>query len=169
MSVTHVVGVDPGLVHTGVVELIFNTDHKLISVTHEAVAGPDAQAVNDFVTQPVVDPDLWGGGTPHIFIEKYQPRSNFGSDLRMVAAVSEMHKGLPGSQVLLNTGVKKIVRRPLMELLGVWRFATTTHHQDLRSAARIAIYGMLKDESLNRLIADIVRDHLEGRTWDVRH
>lgn len=169
MSVTHVVGIDPGLVHTGVVELIFNTDNKIISVTHEAVIGPNAQAVNDFITQPVVDPDLWGGGTPHIFIEKYQPRSHFSTDARMMQAVSEMKAGLPGSQVLLNTGVKKVVRRELMQLLGVWQFATTTHHQDLRAAARIALLGMLKDERMNTLLADVVRDHLEGRTWDVRH
>jgi hypothetical protein len=76
---------------------------------------------------------------------------------------------MPKATVVLNTGVKKIVKRPLMELLGVWSFATGTHHQDLRSAARIALYGMLKHEPLNRLLSDVVRDHLRGEDWDVRH
>jgi hypothetical protein len=45
MSVTHVVGVDPGLVHTGVVSLMFDPVHREIHVDHEAVVGPDATAV----------------------------------------------------------------------------------------------------------------------------
>ena len=167
MSVTHVVGIDPGLVHTGVVELVFSPKLKKVQVQHEAVSGPDAAAVKDFITRPVTDPDLWRGGPPRIFIEKYQPRSHLNTDARMTVAVAEMKAALPGSEVLLNTGVKKVVRRPLMEILQCWSFPTVTHHQDLRSAARIAIYGMLKDEQMNRLLADIVRDRLDGVAWDV--
>lgn len=169
MSVTHVVGVDPGLVHTGVVELTFSSDLKTIEVQHEAVAGPDARAVNDFITRPVDNPKMWGGGPPAIFIEKYQPRSHLNTDARMIEAVTAMRQALPGSAVLLNTGVKKVIHQKLMELLGVWRFTTTTHHQDLRSAARIALFGMVKDDELNTVLADVVRDHLAGRTWDVLH
>lgn len=54
-----------------------------------------------------------------------------------------------------------------MNLLGVWKFSTVTHHQDLRSAARIALFGMLKNEETNRLLADVVADHLKGSDWDV--
>lgn len=163
MSVTHVVGVDPGLVHTGVVRLVFTTSTKRIDIAHEAIAGPDAVKVAKWAHAEARE------CKPHVFIEKYQPRSHFAGDARLVAAVAEMKAALPGSQVLLNTGVKKVVRKPLMELLEVWSFSTTTHHQDLRSAARIAIYGMLKDETLNRLISDIVRDHTEGKSWHVEH
>jgi hypothetical protein len=56
-----------------------------------------------------------------------------------------------------------------MELLGVWKFKTPTHHQDLRSAARILLLGMFKDPQLNKLIADIVRSHLRGKDWSVGH
>ena len=83
-----------------------------------------------------------------------------------MAAVQE-YRGLKGSTVLPNMGVKKVVRRPLMELLGAWKFSTVTHHQDLRSAARIALLGMLKDPHMNRLLFDVVLDHIEGRTWRV--
>lgn len=170
MSVTHVVGIDPGLVHTGVVELVFSSDHKSVHVTTEAVTGKDhAKQVKDFITRPVTDPDFWGGEQPAIFIEKYQPRSNLNTDAAMTKLLVELKQALPGSQVLLNTGVKKVVRKPLMELLKIWSFSTVTNHQDLRSAGRIAIYGMLKDEALNRLISDVVLAELKGRPWDVRH
>ena len=159
MSVTHVVGIDPGLVHTGVVGLAFNPHTKVLQVKHEAVAGTK--------TAPIL---AWLGRemyAPHaIFIEGYRPRSNLNSDQRMVTAVSEIRRAT-GGEVLLNTGVKKVVPQPLMELLGCWKFSTVTHHQDLRSAARIALLGMLRDEHMNKLLADVVRDHLIGQTWTI--
>jgi hypothetical protein len=54
-----------------------------------------------------------------------------------------------------------------MELLGVWKFHTVTNHQDLRSAARIALYGMVKSETLNKVLYSVVDDHLVGRAWRV--
>lgn len=160
MSVTHVIGIDPGLVHTGVVGLYFFSDRREVRVRHEAVSGPNTQAVKEWIAKAP-------GPPARVFIEKYQPRSNLAGDSRMVTAVSEMHKALPGSKVLLNTGVKQVVRKPLMELLGVWSFSTVTNHQDLRSAARIAIYGMLKDESLNHTLTEVVTGHVDGRSWHV--
>jgi hypothetical protein len=164
MSVTHVVGVDPGLVHTGVVSMQFIAPKKKIFVNHEAVAGLDTLALKGAI-------DSWEHIVRHsatIFIEGYRPRSNLNSDKRMVEGVAAIRKAT-GGQVLDNTGVKKVVRKSLMDLLGVWSFSTVTHHQDLRSAARIALLGMAKDGDMNRLLADIVRDHVEGRDWCVVH
>lgn len=158
MSVTHVVGVDPGLVHTGVVLMTFDQPQKIIEVSAEAVPGIDTVRIQQFL----------GASKPHIFIEGYRPRSNLNSDKRMVEGVAAIRAATKG-QVLLNTGVKKVVKKPLMELLGVWSFSTVTHHQDLRSAARIALLGMLKDEQMNRLLANVVRDHLRGSDWNVAH
>jgi hypothetical protein len=151
-----VVGVDPGLVHTGVVSLLFKPDAKEILVSDRVVLGPNAADVKAAV--PLCGP------APHIFIEGYRPRSHYDSDQRMVSAVSEIRAATKGT-VLQNTGVKKVVKQPLMELLGCWKFSTVTHHQDLRSAARIALLGMLKDDLLNSLLTDVVRSHLAGRTW----
>ena len=162
MNTTHVVGVDPGIVHTGTVRLEFDPVGRNISVDHEAIPGPDGDAVRQWIctqSEPM----------PHIFIEGYRTRSNFGTDTEMVNAVQKMKARLPHATVLTNTGVKKVVRRPLMELLGCWSFSTPTHHQDLRSAARIALLGMLKSEHLNRVLTAVVTDHLEGRTWGVHH
>lgn len=159
---THVVGVDPGLVHTGVVSVLFMPEDKAVEVEHEVILGPNAQAVGKAV-------DLWAHQRterPQGWIEGYRSRSNLNSDARMIKAVADI-RAATRFKVLDNTGVKKVVKQPLMELLGVWQFATPTHHQDLRSAARIAILGMLKDPDQNRLIADIVKAHLAGTPWTI--
>ena len=161
MSVTHVGGVDPGLVHTGVVSMAFFPNRREIHVEHTAVLGLDEAEVRDFLNLKLVK-------RHHRFIEGYRPRSNLNNDRRMQAAVTSI-RAATGGRVLDNMGVKKVVRKPLMELLGVWSFPTKTHHQDLRSAARIALLGMLKDDDLNRLLADVVRDHLKGDDWNVAH
>ena len=172
MTVTHVVGIDPGLVHTGVVRFVFLPKKKTILVEHEAVTGQDHTAQAKAWLSKTLHLTVHGAGMVPgltVFIEKYQPRSNFSTDPKMSELLTLLRQALPGSQVLLNTGVKKVIRKPLMELLGVWKFSTVTNHQDLRSAARIALYGMSKDEHMNRLLSDVVRDHLAGESWDVRH
>jgi hypothetical protein len=155
--ITEIGGVDPGLVDTGLVDLLFDERAREVVVTHLVVQGDDVKAAKKFFAT-----------ASDIFIEGYRPRSNLTTDKRMVESVSAYRTGLKGT-VLLNTGVKKVVRRPLMELLGVWTFATSTHHQDLRSAARIALLGMLKDDSLNRLLTTIVSDMDQGLPWAVHH
>lgn len=168
MNTTHIIGVDPGLVHTGVVRMLFEPRDREVHVEHIAIDGPDAAAVRAWaVGHGSRLPNLVTYNRPSIFIEGYRPRSNLNSDARMVEAVSKMRDATKGT-VLLNTGVKQVVSKDLMELLGVWKFSTVTHHQDLRSAARIAILGMLKDEQLNRVVYDVVEAHIRGRTWTVR-
>lgn len=152
----HVVGIDPGLVHTGVVSMKFNRPDKRVDVAATAIDGPDPAATRNWLFD----------AKPIVYIEGYRPRSNFDSDARMVTAVNDFRKAFDGT-VLANTGVKKVVKSPLMELLHVWNFGIVTHHQDLRSAARIGLLGMLKDDHLNKLLTDIVADHLRGEPWDV--
>lgn len=163
---THVVGIDPGLVHTGCVRLEFYPSQREILLDTAAINGPDAQAVKAWVNRALPMPTPLA---PRVFIEGYRPRSNLHQDQRMTLAVKDMSQALRHAKVLNNTGVKKVVRQPLMELLGIWRFTTVTHHQDLRSAGRIAVLGMLKDQAMNRLIADIIRDTHEGNSWNVAH
>ena len=147
MSVLHAVGIDPGLVHTGVVSVHLDTDSLFLYSTHELFVGPDVQAVKQWV---------WQIDKPMVFIEKYRPRSHYGTDERMVKAEAEFKRAMPKATLLDNTGVLKIVTQDLMELLGLWKFATPTHHQDLRSAARIALLGMLRNPEMNGHLARYV-------------
>ena len=162
MKVAHVVGIDPGLVHTGCVRMLFDTQRRTISVGSTAVDGLTLEDVTAWVNS-----DL-GYPAPVVFIEGYRPRHNLAPDQRMVAAVADLKTRLPHAQVLNNTGVKRVVPPQLMTLLGVWDWDLTTHHQDLRSAARIALLGMMKSSSLNAVLSATVRDHLAGCTWEVK-
>ena len=162
MSVTHIVGIDPGLVHTGVVRLVFYPGVRSFMVEHEAIAGPDVEAAWQWIGQPYLLP------MAEVFVEGYRPRSAFNTDSRMTDAVNRFRREITGAKVLDNTGVKKIVTRELMEVFDVWKFSTVTNHQDLRSAARIALLGMLKDEQHNQLLSDVLRDKLAGKPWAVR-
>lgn len=157
---THIVGIDPGIVHTGVVSLRFLPKMREVHVKDHVTLGPDPVDVGDWVVANCHD-----GLRPTIYIEGFRARSNFGHDQEMQVAVAAMRTAT-GGKVLDNTGIKKVVKRPVLELLGVWKFSTPTNHDDLRSAARIAVLGMLKHH--NELLADVVRDHLDGRPWDVR-
>ncbi len=159
-----VIGVDPGLVHTGIVMLDFDLEKPQLTLDHRLVAGLDPVAAFDAVK------DMTGResfATLDIFIEWYRPRSGFSVDERMVQANSDFKRDLQG-QLLRNTGVKKVVTRELMELLGVWSFHTSTHHQDLRSAARIALLGMMLDPALNKALYTFATDNTDGRNWHVR-
>lgn len=162
MTVAQVIGIDPGLVHTGVVKMTFTLPDKTVFIDHKVVLGPNAEEVKEWLDQDK-DP------LRHIFIEKYQPRSHFSGDSRMVTAVSEMAKALPGSKIILNTGVQKVVRPRLMKLLGLWLWPTATNHQDLRAASYIALYGMLKNPELNDLLANLVGSDIIGDPWVIQH
>lgn len=161
-SMTHVIGIDPGLVHTGVVSIIFDPSARTINIDHEVIDGPDWAAAHRWIQGAFANPV-----DAVVFIEGYRPRSAFDTDQRMVKAVNDFRRAL-GGQVINNTGVKKVIRHQLLDMLGLWKFSTTSHHQDLRSAAYIALYGIVKDEEMNRLLAGVVLDYLTGDPWVIR-
>ena len=163
LSIAHVIGIDPGLVHTGCVSMRFDETHRIVTVQHAVVRGPDVDKVKEWI-KSLEQP----GPRPHIFIEKYAPRQRLNTDERMVKADAAFLTGLRGCKMIRNTGSKQVVKQELMQLLGVWQFSTPTHHQDLRSAARIGLFGMMKDPPLNAWLADVVRDTLDGNPWEVR-
>ena len=73
---------------------------------------------------------------------------------------------LPKATVLDNMGVKKIVSTETLGIFGMNNFPTT-HHRDLESAARILLYGMLKDDKLNEVVYSIVSDYVHHQPWSV--
>lgn len=161
-SIAHVIGVDPGLVDTGVVSLMFDTTGRTLTIEHGKVLGESALEVARWVTAVA-------GSYQTVFIEKYKPRQNLNADTRMLKLQQELGLVIPRAKFLPNMGIKRTVPKGLMQLLDVWMFSTTTHHQDLRSAARIALLGMLKDDTLNHVLAEMVREHLDFQSWTITH
>ena len=160
---THVVGVDPGLVDTGAVALRFDPIDEIVLVQHGVIPVPTAQELRLWMTT------VAGPGVSRVYVEQYRPRQRLNTDMRMIQLEQEIRSQIPGAVFLPNMGIKRVVTEDLMRMLKVWQWKTTTHHQDLRSAARIALLGMVKNPLTNEVLADVVRDHIEGRTWEVRH
>lgn len=157
MTRLNIIGLDPGLVDTGAVHLLFLPEISTWQVDYAAFAG----------NKEIAETIAWCRQWPYdgLFIEAYKPRSHFGTDPKMTALVHELKRGLTKSVTLDNTGVKKVITQELMDLLGVWKFTQTTHHQDLRSAARIGLYGMVKNADWNPVLAQLVEDFIENRPW----
>lgn len=160
-----IVGIDPGIVNTGIVLYGIYPTIRMISVAHTAIVGCDVQDIQTYLKQCGMDGPLpW----TYLFVEAYRPRSHFDTDARMGAAVNDIKRMGPNIYALDNTGVKNVVSRALLELLNSWNFSTKSNHQDVRSAARIAILGMLKNETLNKLLAQIVFSEInDDHKWDV--
>ena len=154
---TVIIGIDPGLVNTGVVVMDIEDD---CLVTPIVIGGTDSHALQalEYISEII---DLKAA---HIFIEAYRPRGNtYGTDAKMRDLMADFRKAFPEATVVDNTGMKQVVREPLMKKLKVWTFKEKTHHQDLRSAARIGIYGALKDPVLNQELFDFVSHELNLR------
>lgn len=153
---THIIGIDPGIIHTGVVSALFLPHLREVQVEHHVFMGLDAHGIGILCRS--------FGQKPQVYVEGFRSRSNLAHDKDMHVGVSEIAKATRG-KTLDNTGIKKVVKRPVLEALGIWKFSTPTNHDDLRSAARILVLGMLKEH--NALLADVIRDHLDGRPWRV--
>lgn len=152
-----IAGVDPGIIHTGLVVFEFSENFRRLDTSFDVINGTNAPATRAALVRLVHPSRL---GMTEVFIEKYRPRSGFGTNDQMMEANATFPAELGGT-LLLNMGVKRVVTRDLLDLLGVWSFSTTTHHQDLRSAARIAVLGMLRDHYLNRGLYTYVTHRLD--------
>ena len=158
MSVLTLIGIDPGLVHTGVVMIKIDTIKNIHRVEHKIVESDNPAETAAWVRRHDVSNQAC------IYIEKYLDRGTvFNTHSRMRAFEQELKRALPAAKLVDNTGAKKIVTRELMELLDVWKFPTT-NHRDLQAAARIALFGALKDTELNRVLYNLTIKLLERST-----
>ena len=162
MTLVTVTGIDPGLVNTGVVVLRANTRQHHLNVEHFVIDGKvnHAKQVAELL-------DSLGYSTKHVFIEAFRERGNqYAQDKAMRELMADFRSVLPKATVLDNMGVKKIVPTEILGIFGMDNFPTT-HHRDLESAARILVYGMLKDDKLNEVVYSIVSDYVRLRSWSV--
>jgi hypothetical protein len=158
MTIIRVGGIDPGLIHTGIVGITLDSQKRSISVLHHIVDGPDVDAVVRHFTPPSVMHDS------QIFIEKYRDRGTvFETHKEMRAFETHINVALKNAKLLDNTGVKKVVTDRMLEI--IVGSLPTTNHRDLEAAARIGLYGALKDPAANSVVYHALIDHLGGRSW----
>jgi hypothetical protein len=154
VSIITLNGIDPGIVDTGAVTFFLDPGKLTLDVSAEKLLGSAPEPIEEYVKRNTRARTL-------TFVEAYRDRGTvFNTHGTMRNIEAALRRSLPGVEILDNTGVKKVVTKPLMQLLGCWDFPTVTHHQDLRSAARIALYGGLKDQDINSLLTQIVMKQL---------
>lgn len=159
-----VIGIDPGLIDTGLVALNFNVFTKEIFVRYAVKSrakAPEIAASAALLLSARHSPRY------HIFIEGYRPRSNFNTDVKMLELITQLKAEMPAAKVINNTGIKKVVKPKLLEFLRIDSFPLTTNHGDLVSAGRILVLGMLKDPELNKLLTSVFTDLYQGHPWTV--
>jgi len=173
MGVSYV-GIDPGLVHTGMVAInidpatkAFGVRYHAFDTLYDSAGALDASLSVRTVREHLVkEPPLFPIGG--IFVEAYRSRgNNLHTDEKMRRLLSEFRLHMPSAEVIDNTGSKQVVRPPLLKVLNMDTFPAT-HHQDLQAAARILVFGMLKQDTANRYLYDIVDAHLDLNPWASR-
>ena len=154
-----VFGIDPGIVHTGLVELGWDFHSQELRIIARSVDGITEQSVIEL--RRCIQRRLWRKS--NIIVEEYRPKSHFSSDTKMVEGQAMLKLHLPSAKIINNSGVKSIVTKELLQLLDLYDWSTTTHHNDLRSAARIALLAMLRDERANNRLAKFVEAALNNK------
>lgn len=144
---TTIVGIDPGEVNTGVVAFTINPA-LTTDIRHEAFKKIPENEIAEWLTQNT-------DSNAHVFIEGFRRRAGWSSS-SMVAGESRLKQRLPHATIVQNMGVKKVVPNETLRLLGLYTFTTPTHHQDLRAAARIGLFGALQDEALNYILYRLI-------------
>lgn len=155
------VGIDPGIIHTGLVRLVFPPDgsgERWWKVDYAVVNGVDAAAVQAMQYWIAEDP------AHVVYVEDYRARTSTRFDPEMIKAVDRIKTGLNNTRLINNSGSKQTIRTKLLKMLDVYKFPAT-HHQDLQAAARILVWGMLKNDYTNELLAGFVADNLDGKVW----
>lgn len=163
-------GIDPGLVDTGIVCLDFIDRNDAVNSTIELVTATITRDPNETIAHladRIIHRSIEWSLAAAIFIEKYEPRGNFGTNKEMVELVALLRTNIKNSKVISNAGSKKMLKPGLLKLYGLTEF-TSTHHQDLQAAGRILLWGMLKDDKLNEFLAGITVSKLDySNHWRV--
>ena len=161
----HIIGIDPGIVDSGAVSMQFDKRARVLDIDWLVVQNANSASGPEFIAEWIEH----YGGKPSVFVEKYNPRPGMPTNAKMVELEHSLKLALPkGAAFINNMGVKQVITRELMMLLNVWTYTHVTHHQDLRAAARIGLYGAVKDDELNEGIADVVHADRFGTAWTIR-
>ncbi len=160
-----IIGIDPGVIHTGCVALMIDDHTRTIDVHYAVINGTDVNDVGDFVDPHHMAP---------LFIEDYNPSNYAREDKKMSEALGRLKATFapmddPIVRYLDNAGINTLIPVAVQQLFGVHKFPISTHHNDLNSAGKIALLGMLKDKDagLRDLISLVVVDAIAGVPWAV--
>ena len=145
------IGIDPGLVHTAGVAV--QSSHSIASFTvHtkvvDGISDSALAEMAEWAREKAVDA---------VAIEGYRPRGHYQGDSNMMQAIKHLQTQIPGSKQVPNMGVKKVITNDTLKLLRLWSFQPKTHHQDLRSAARIGLFHYAQEPGGSEWLYEIIQ------------
>jgi len=171
------IGVDPGIIDTGAVSVTIDFSLRAVYVHTALWTGVSSRdkldkqkiVVSDKFLDEIagfVQNERANGGPTFVGIEGYRQRGyDKGQDQRMIDLIQTISRTLPKSKIVDNTGVRKTVKQGLLELLHLAKFKKGGNHSDLKSAARVALVLGIKDETINKLLTELVVDLVDGGSW----
>lgn len=176
-NITIIGGIDPGRIHTGCVAIVIDDSNQLINVHYRVIPGIEA-TVRDktYKTVDVIAAARWVDQRifDALFTEDYNPGNYAREDKKMSESLGRMKVQFPPSddpivRYVDNAGINTLIPVEVQKLWGVHKFPVSTHHNDLNSAGKIALLGMLQDKGgvLRELLSRPVRDQLNGNPWVV--
>ena len=87
-------------------------------------------------------------------VEKYEARdSDYSRDNSVRYTIRTIKECIPNIIEQRNAGYAQDIPEPLLKKLGMWKFDDKTHHQDIRSAARLGLFWAMRND-----IEDVVTD-----------
>ena len=172
-------GFDPGIRDTGAVALTLDLDEKTIDVLAQVWSGvTHRHGFNVTTDEKFLDEAAalqqslrQRSNVVLTGIEGYRQRGmNVQQDQEMLNVIQDLRATLPGSVIVDNTGIKKVVTEPMLKLFHVARFKRGTNHADLKSAARVALKRGIDQDECNPLLADYIIEcvnHNGGQGWSL--
>ena len=160
-------GVDPGIVHSGVVKLEIDPDKQQMVITPYVISATGKENKAEAMLEGILQvPGILSRSVIPV-IEGYKDRGTaFATHGTMRELETLLKKGLSHATVLMNMGIRSVLTLGLQEVFHIKKFPTT-NHQDLQAAAKIAVYYGLKDDELNVIFTRILTDHLAGQPWEI--
>lgn len=92
-----------------------------------------------------------------VVIEKFEARDNDNSkDNSVLETIAFIQLCYPNAILQRNAGYQSDIPNELLKLLGLWKFDKRSHHNDIRSAARLGLFYAMRND-VEEVIQDIGR------------
>nr|DAT12530.1 MAG TPA: Putative Holliday junction resolvase [Bacteriophage sp.] len=89
-----------------------------------------------------------------VVIEKFEARDNdYAKDNTVLQTIACIQEWFPQAVLQRNAGYQSDIPNELLKQLGLWKFEKS-HHQDVRAAARLALFWALRND-IQEVIEDI--------------
>lgn len=176
MTSVTLIGVDPGIRDTAATVVRMDNHNRTWSVGWRVWSGVTTRDKFKITINPqylkelteLMKRETAANGATFAGVEAFRQRgTNPTQDRNMLDLVQSTQRALPGSIIVDNTSMKKIVTEDLLALFNMSRFPGT-NHADIKSGGRVALRLGISIPAINTIVSDFVRDNVViGEPWSL--